>query len=52
MFSKESSKQVRYCIADNFLIFWFRFIYRYQSYIESQVIKNKIETKEVDIEER
>lgn len=35
LFSKENSKQVRYCISDNFLTFWFRFIYRYQGYIES-----------------
>lgn len=39
IFSKESSKQVRYCIADNFLTFWFRFIYRYQSYIESGALR-------------
>ena len=39
IFSKENSKQVRYCIADNFLTFWFRFIYRYQGYIESGALK-------------
>ena len=39
VFSKENSKQVRYCIADNFLTFWFRFIYRYQGYIESGTLK-------------
>ena len=39
VFSKENSKQVRYCIADNFLTFWFRFIYRYQGYIESGALK-------------
>lgn len=30
---------MRYCIADNFLTFWFRFIYRYQGYIESGALK-------------
>ena len=39
IFSKENSKQVRYCIADNFLTFLFRFIYRYQGYIESGALK-------------
>lgn len=39
LFSKENSKQVRYCISDNFLTFWFRFIYRYQGYIESGALK-------------
>lgn len=39
IFSKENSKQVRYCITDNFLTFWFRFIYRYQGYIESGALK-------------
>lgn len=39
IFSKENSKQVRYCIVDNFLTFWFRFIYRYQGYIESGALK-------------
>lgn len=35
IFSKPNSKQTRYCIQDNFLFFWFRFIYKYQRYIES-----------------
>ena len=35
IFAKPSSRQVRYYIADNFLSFWFRFIYKYQSFIES-----------------
>ena len=33
--SKPSSKTVKYYIADNFLTFWFRFIYKYIAYIES-----------------
>lgn len=35
IFAKPSSRQVRYYIADNFLSFWFRFVYKYQNYIES-----------------
>lgn len=35
IYAKPSSRQVRYFIADNFLSFWFRFIYKYQSFIES-----------------
>lgn len=37
--SKSSSKIVKYQISDNFLTFWFRFIYKYQSYIESGSIE-------------
>ncbi|MCL2682312.1 MAG: ATP-binding protein [Bacteroidales bacterium] len=33
-FSKQGTKQVRYVIEDNFLNFWFRFIYKYASAIE------------------
>jgi len=33
-FSKKGTKQVRYVIEDNFLNFWFRFIYKYASAIE------------------
>ena len=35
IFAKPSSRQVRYYIADNFLSFWFRFVYKYQNFIES-----------------
>jgi len=35
IFAKPSSKQVRYLIEDNFMAFWFRFIYKYQNFIES-----------------
>jgi len=34
LFSKSGTKQVRYIIIDNFLNFWFRFIYKYASAIE------------------
>lgn len=35
LFAKPKSKNVRYVIHDNFLTLWFRFFYKYQSYIES-----------------
>jgi hypothetical protein len=28
-------KQVRYIIDDNFIVFWFRYIYKYQNFVES-----------------
>lgn len=34
--SGENSRNVRYSISDNFLNFWFRFIYKYRSAIEIQ----------------
>ncbi len=34
IFAKPASKQVKYAIEDNFLNFWFRFIYKYASAIE------------------
>lgn len=33
--AKSGSKTMRYYISDNFLTFWFRFIYKYNTYIES-----------------
>lgn len=39
LFAKPSSKQVRYAIEDNFLAFWFRFIYKYQNFIEAGAYK-------------
>ena len=39
IFAKPSSKQVRYAIEDNFVAFWFRFIYKYQNFIESGSFK-------------
>ncbi len=35
IFSKPKTKNVRYILGDNFLIFWFRFFYKYQNFIES-----------------
>jgi len=35
IFAKPASKQVFYQIEDNFLTFWFRFIYKYQNFIAS-----------------
>lgn len=37
--SKPRAKNVRYVISDNFLTLWFRFFYKYQSYIESGALK-------------
>lgn len=34
MFRESKTKQVRYILEDNFLIFWFRFIYKYSHIIE------------------
>lgn len=34
MFAKPNSRKVKYRIVDNFLSFWFRFIYKYRSAIE------------------
>lgn len=35
IFSKPKSKNVRYILSDNFLTVWFRFFYKYQSFVES-----------------
>ena len=37
--SGTNSKKVRYAISDNFLDFWFRFIYKYRSAVEIQNLK-------------
>ena len=34
MFSKPGGRNLKYLIVDNFLNFWFRFIYKYQSAVE------------------
>jgi len=44
IFSKEGSRNVKYEIIDNFLSFWFRFIYKYKSSIE---IENYDYVKEI-----
>ena len=43
IFSKPSSRQIKYSIEDNFLNFWFRFIFKYRSAIEIEnfeLVKN------------
>jgi AAA+ ATPase superfamily predicted ATPase len=45
MLSKPAGKTVKYCINDNFLNFWFRFIYKYRGAIEMgnfEYVKNII----------
>jgi AAA+ ATPase superfamily predicted ATPase len=39
LFSKSLTKNVHYNIKDHFLRFWFRFIYKYQRFIESGAIE-------------
>lgn len=38
IFASNGSKKVRYTLCDNFLILWFRFFFRYQSYIENSAL--------------
>ena len=38
IFAKETSKKVRYQLNDCFLIFWFRFFYKYQSLVENKAL--------------
>ena len=38
IFSKANSKKMRYQIDDCFLIFWFRFFYKYQSLVENKAL--------------
>lgn len=35
IFAKEGSRTVKYAIEDNFLSFWFRFVYKYRSAVEA-----------------
>lgn len=39
IFSKPNSKKMRYQLDDCFLIFWFRFFYKYQSLVENKALK-------------
>jgi len=39
IFAKESSKKVRYQLNDCFLIFWFRFFFKYQALVENKAMK-------------
>ena len=46
-FSGEQSRNVRYYISDNFLNFWFRFIYKYRSAVEignMEYVRKRIES--------
>ena len=40
IFSKENSKKMRYQLNDCFLIFWFRFFYKYQALVENRALKS------------
>jgi hypothetical protein len=39
IFAKENSKKVRYQLNDCFLLFWFRFFYKYQALVENKALK-------------
>ena len=39
IYAKENSKKVRYQLDDCFLIFWFRFFYKYQALVENRALK-------------
>lgn len=39
IFAKENSKKVRYRLDDCFLLFWFRFFFKYQSLVENKALK-------------
>ena len=39
IFSMPNSKKMRYQLDDCFLIFWFRFFYKYQSLVENKALK-------------
>ncbi|WP_273444399.1 ATP-binding protein [Neolewinella agarilytica] len=43
IFSKENSTTIQFFIADNFLRFWFRFIFKYQHMIEAKNYKTLVE---------
>ena len=40
IFAKPTSKKVHYQLNDCFLIFWFRFFYKYQSLVENNALKS------------
>ena len=39
IFSKQNGKKVRYQLDDCFLIFWFRFFFKYQALVENKALK-------------
>ena len=48
IFAKENSKKVRYQLDDCFLIFWFRFFFKYQALVENKALKSLGEIIERD----
>ena len=38
IYAKPNSKKVRYALSDCFLMFWFRFFYKYQSLVENKAL--------------
>ncbi len=48
IFAKGNSKKVRYQLNDCFLIFWFRFFYKYQALVENKALKSLGEIIERD----
>lgn len=40
IFAKANSKKVHYQLNDSFLVFWFRFFYKYQSLVENNALKS------------
>jgi len=40
LFAKENSKKVRYQLNDCFMLFWFRFFYKYQALVENKALKS------------
>lgn len=50
MFQKSNNKNIVYAISDLFLQFWFRFIYKYNYFIEANAYKKLAEIVERDYE--
>ena len=50
IFAKENSKKTRYALSDNFLTLWFRFICKYQSFIENDALEQLARIIERDYE--
>lgn len=48
IFEKNPQKNIRYIIKDNFLLFWFRFIFRYQYMIEIDAYESLVRIIERD----
>lgn len=50
IFSEESSKKARYALRDNFLTLWFRFFFKYQSFVENNALGQLAKIIERDYE--